>query len=207
MVDVNHFLWFCLVMASLKSFLFGLAPILSMTGAALYERQRVLTTLGVLEATPGRGPGSGVPLTADNIAAVLISVLAAENPSQIDDDVVRLCKARAGPTLIVNEQVWNPGNKASFKTEVGRVISGQDPAAVDIPFGNVVTSISVSRPWRGRITIAPDEIIEFTAHKRKPLYVDAITITAELEFDVLKRVIDFTSGALLSQLAEEEDDE
>jgi len=193
-------------MASLKSFLYGMAPILGMTGAALYERQRVLISLGALEATPGRGPGSGVPLTADNVAAVLISVLAAENPSEIDKEIVNLCKARPSPRLIVDEKIWHPGGKATFKTEVGRVISGQDPASADIPFGNTVTNISVSRPWRGRITVTPDEVIEFSVHKRKPYFVDAITITAELEYDILKRLIDFTTGAL-SQLADEEDEE
>ena len=80
-------------MASLKSFLYGVAPLLGMTGAALYERQRALVDLGVLEAVPGRGPGSGVPLTPENIAAVIISVLAAENLAEVDDRVVGIINA------------------------------------------------------------------------------------------------------------------
>jgi hypothetical protein len=193
-------------MASLKSFLYGMAPILEMTGAALYERQRALLALGVLEATPGRGPGSGVPLTADNIAAVIISVLAAENLSDINSNVVSLCKARPSPALIVQGEKVHPfGSSVTFKTEVGRALKGEDLASVEAPF-SVVQSISVSRPWRGRITMAPDEPIEFTTSKRRPFYVEPITITAEIEYETLKRLIDFTTGAL-SQLAEEDDDE
>jgi hypothetical protein len=205
-VDTHHLFVVCLVMASLKSFLYGLAPILGMTGAALYERQRSLIALGVLEATPGRGPGSGVPLTADNIAAVVISVLAAENLSEIDKDVVALCKARPSPALIVQGQRIHPNSPGiTFKTEVGRALSGKTLASAEIPFTKA-HSISVSRPWRGQITVAPGESIEFATSKRKPIFTEPITITAEIEYDTLTRLIDFTRGAL-SQLAEEENEE
>jgi hypothetical protein len=82
-------------MVGLKSFLYELGPLLGTTGIALYERQRILVNLGVIEAAPGRGPGSGVPLTADNIAAMIISVLAADAPSEIDQTVAALCNATA----------------------------------------------------------------------------------------------------------------
>ena len=65
-------------MAGLKSFLYGVAPILGVSPAALYERQRALVNIGVLKTTAGRGPGSGVPFTAENFAAIVISLLAAE---------------------------------------------------------------------------------------------------------------------------------
>jgi hypothetical protein len=94
-VAANNFLWFGLVMVGLKSFLYELGPLLGTTGIALYERQRLLVNLGVVEAVPGRGPGSGVPLTANNIAAMIISVLAADAPSEIDQTVAALCNATA----------------------------------------------------------------------------------------------------------------
>jgi hypothetical protein len=188
-------------MASLKSFLYGAAPILGLSGAALYERQRALVNLGGLEATPGRGPGSGVPLTAENIAAVIISVLAAENLSELDEEVIKLCKAR--PT---DGPVKNPvGRNITFKTEVSRILTGEPLASPESPYTTAHT-ISVSRSWRGRILVAPDTNIEFAAHKIKPFWVDPITITAEIEYDTLTRLIDFTKGAL-SQVAAEEEDE
>src|SRR4051812_2434564 len=84
-VDIHHFLWSALVMAGLKSFLHGLAPILGTTGAALYERQRALVALGVLKPTKGRGPGSGVPFTPYAEAAVLISLLTTDNLAEVDE--------------------------------------------------------------------------------------------------------------------------
>lgn len=198
MVDTPHFLWFVLGMASLKSFLYGLAPLLDMTGAALYERQRALTALGALDATPGRGPGSGVPLTPDNIAAVVISVLAAENLSEVDKTVVDLMKARP---FKVSRAVSVPRG-ATFKTEIGRALSGKDSAVME---RDRATGISVTRPWRGRITMATGDYIDFGTDK-KPFFVDAINKIAEIDIRLLQELKTFTQGAL-TQLAEEEDDE
>jgi len=63
-----------------------------MSPAALYERQRVLVRLGVLTERKGRGPGSGVKLTAESLAALLTSVLITDNLSEVDDRVDRLLK-------------------------------------------------------------------------------------------------------------------
>jgi hypothetical protein len=198
MVDTHHFLWFCFVMASLKSFLYGLAPLLDMTGAALYERQRALTALGALDATPGRGPGSGVPLTADNIAAVVISVLAAENLSEVDKAVVDLMRARP---FEASKTVSFPRG-TTFKTEVGRALSGEVSAVIE---RQRASGISVTRPWRGRITLYTGDYIDFGTDK-KPFFVDAINNIAEIDSTLLRELTTFTQGAL-TQLAEEEDDE
>ena len=199
MVDTPHFLWFVSGMASLKSFLYGLAPFLDMTGAALYERQRALTALGALDAAPGRGPGSGVPLTADNVAAVIISVLAAENLSEVDKTVVDLIKARP---FEVSRTVSVPRG-TTFKTEVGRALSGEHSAIMEKA---TVTEISVTRPWLGRIRmITTGDYIDFGTDK-KPFFADAINNIAEIDLSLLQELKTFTQGAL-TQLAEEEDDE
>src|SRR5438874_6677306 len=113
-------------MAGLKSFLQGIAPILGVSSAALYERQRALVNVGVLETTTGRGPGSGVPFTADNFAAILISLLAAESLSKVDDCVADLCRARPG-TSKVSANWWIESGKPTFRSDVGRLLAGQMP--------------------------------------------------------------------------------
>jgi hypothetical protein len=202
-------------MASLKSFLYGLAPILKMTGAALYERQRALVNLGALEATPGRGPGSGVPITADNVAVVLISVLAAENLSDIDEGVVALCQAT--PRLSSrNERAarekWHGKRKPTFKTELGRVLSRQSLAYYE-PTSGPVSAVGVTRPWKGHIVLGPPvsmglptEIFEFISEResKKGSYFDPIQTTAEIGLDTLMKVTDLTCFALAAEEGEEE---
>jgi hypothetical protein len=64
-----------------------------MTPAALYERQRALVRARLLQAKSGRGPGSGVRLTADTVALLLIAVLATDSLSDTEE------KARAVANL------------------------------------------------------------------------------------------------------------
>jgi hypothetical protein len=80
-------------MPSLKSFLPKLSECLSVSPAALYERQRALVRLGILTGKEGRGPGSGVKLAADSLAALLASLLVTDNLSDVDDRVSLLLKA------------------------------------------------------------------------------------------------------------------
>jgi hypothetical protein len=211
-VDVHHLFWYRPVMASLKSFLYGMAPILGLTGAALYERQRALVNLGALEATAGRGPGSGVPLTADNIATVLISVLAAENLSDVNDSVVALCQAT--PRSLARKQLaqhvnWRGKRKPTFKSELGRVLSKQSPAYVEVD--SPVSSIGVTRDWKGHIVVGPGpqipsiptEIIEFISERQGNIF-DPIQTTAEIERTTLKKLQDLTCFALAAEEGEEE---
>ena len=71
-------------MISLKSRLPSLAARLNMSPAALYERQRALVRAELLKVRPGRGPGSGVPLTAASLATLLISVVATTSLSEVE---------------------------------------------------------------------------------------------------------------------------
>src|SRR5262245_2622056 len=113
-------------MAGLKSFLQGAAPILGISPAALYERQRALVNIGVLETTIGRGPGSGVPFTVDNFAAILISLLAAESLSKVDECVADLCRAPP-KTSNTYHHWWVKSGSPTFRSDVGRILAGRMP--------------------------------------------------------------------------------
>jgi hypothetical protein len=64
---------------SLKVFTPSLARLLGSTPAALYERQRALVRMGLLDAAEGHGPGSGVRTTAASVSLLLISAMASES--------------------------------------------------------------------------------------------------------------------------------
>ena len=82
---------------SMKSYSVELADYLGITPLAVYERQRVLVRLGVLDSIEGRGPHSGVRATPSAVAVLLVGALFADNLSEIDDRVVRLLNAKPTP--------------------------------------------------------------------------------------------------------------
>jgi hypothetical protein len=91
-------------MASLKAFLPKVAAAFRTTPDALYSRQRALVRLGLLPVTEGKGPGSGVPLTADTLGVMIIALLAADTLAETDDRVVRLCDAT--PDKFASDQTY-----------------------------------------------------------------------------------------------------
>ena len=250
-------------MASLKSFLQGVAPILGVSLATLYERQRALVRLGVLPPSTGAGPGSGVPFTAENFAAILISLLASDSLSDVDQSMVALFKAKpketvswmvrlerrlsdkpqpapgsapstgstpAGPPNLppaTTQFYWSkltPRGKPTFLRDVALVLSGYSvEVEIEVPGASDedgycpgyeiagITGVRVSRVWRGQIageTGHERTIASYHSAKNRP--DRAISITAEIEGDMLARLISFTKDAL-NQLeglgqAEEKDD-
>jgi hypothetical protein len=80
-------------MASLKTFLPQLADSIGTTPAALYERQRALVRHGIMKPIVGRGPGSGVEGTPENLALLIVAILATDNLSDTDDRVLKLAGA------------------------------------------------------------------------------------------------------------------
>ena len=231
-------------MASLKSFLQGVAPILGVSLATLYERQRALVRLGVLPPSTGAGPGSGVPFTAENFAAILISLLASDSLSDVDQSMVALFKAKPETTfddwswgrsekrsdgrLPFPTHFWSeltPRGKPTFLRDVALVLSGYSvEVEIEVPGASDedgycpgyeiagITGVRVSRVWRGQIageTGHERTIASYHSAKNRP--DRAIGITAEIEGDMLDRLISFTKDALsqpegLGQ-AEEKDDE
>jgi hypothetical protein len=70
-------------MGSLTGFLPTLAPRLGLTPAALYERQRLLVKMKLLQKPVGRGRGSGAIASPETVAWVILAVLVADNLSDI----------------------------------------------------------------------------------------------------------------------------
>ena len=223
-------------MASLKSFLQGVAPILGVSLATLYERQRALVRLGVLPPSTGAGPGSGVPFTAENFAAILISLLASDSLSDVDQSMVALFKAKPEKTFSWGRfekrshggrpptDFWSeltPRGKPTFLRDVALVLSGytakvpweeHEEAYEPVWYIGDTTGVRVSRVWRGQIVVKVGDSSFFASyHSSKNRPARAISITAEIEGDMLNRLISFTKHALsqpegLGQ-AEEKDDE
>jgi hypothetical protein len=71
-------------MKSLKEMAPPIASALDLTDALVYERQRVLFQAGVLEGKAGKGPGSGVRATPENVATLLIAILVSvDGPAKV----------------------------------------------------------------------------------------------------------------------------
>jgi hypothetical protein len=83
-----------LIMASLTSILPQLAPILGLSTAALYERQRALVRLGLLPKPEGRGRGSGADASPETVALLVIAVMATDNLSDSDERIIKLAHAK-----------------------------------------------------------------------------------------------------------------
>jgi hypothetical protein len=193
-VDIHHFSWFRLVMAGLKSFLSLLAPLVSVSALALYERQRALVNLGVIKSAGGRGPGSGVPLTGENVAAILISLLASESLSEVDQRVVDLCRARPE---IPNEE-WIKLGKPTFLTEAGGLLHGREVlyrpkgsgAGVRTRTEWEALKFRVSRCWRGEIIFTPRRPIEYwPSGNRNMAPKNSIEVSAETPEGMIWKLI------------------
>ena len=211
-------------MASLKSFLQGVAPILGVSLATLYERQRALVRLGVLPPSTGAGPGSGVPFTAKNFAAILISLLASDSLSDVDQSMVALFKAKPETTSddwswgrsekrsdgrLLPTDFWSeltPRGKPTFLRDVALVLSGytakvpweEHEEAYELVWTiGDITGVRVSRVWRGQIVVKVGDSSFFASyHSSKNRPARAISITAEIEGDMLDRLMSFTKDAL-----------
>jgi hypothetical protein len=192
-------------MAGLKTFLGRLSPLLGVTPAALYERQRVLVDIGLIKPKAGRGPGSGVAFTAENLAALVISILATDSLSEIDQRVVNLCNAPPASPVKKgqdekfkkvlqreHDRIWAEFGKPTFLTEVARVLSGEPRLLVGVDKG--CTGIRVTRMWRGQITpgIASDATTFYPPHWKKDAE-NALPVshTAEIEEAALGRLVTF----------------
>ena len=83
-VDNSFIVRYQLVMVGLKSYLPVLAGHLNVTEDVLYERQRRLTRAGLLTGSVGRGPGSGVRVSAPVVTLMVLTMLATDDLSEAD---------------------------------------------------------------------------------------------------------------------------
>jgi len=166
-------------MASLKSFLPRMSGILRVSPATLYERQRALTRLGILKGEEGRGPGSGVHLSADTLAALIASLLATDNLSEVDLRVDYLLRAHAvgsGGCCAVT-------HAKTFGAALSRILSSPDELGLEI---------RVLRPWLTPAEIKKDKTSSrFHTDKaiNRVTVPSAIMTTAELPSEVLSALI------------------
>jgi len=70
---------------SLKGFTPTLGKAVGMSAAAVYERQRALVRGGLLQVESGKASGSGVRLTEESLALLLVALLATDNLSQTEE--------------------------------------------------------------------------------------------------------------------------
>jgi hypothetical protein len=83
-------------MISLKSYCGPLSNVLDLTPDALYERQRVLVRVGYLGgAVAGKGPGSGIRASRANVAKLILSTLATDALSEIDEKTRKLAAVKS----------------------------------------------------------------------------------------------------------------
>jgi hypothetical protein len=67
---------------SLKGFTPTLGKAVGMSATAVYERQRALVRGGLLQVKSGKASGSGVRLTEESLALLLVALLATDNLSR-----------------------------------------------------------------------------------------------------------------------------
>ena len=160
-------------MPSLSSIIPEIAPFLELTPAALYERQRALVRLKLLPKPDGRGRGSGAELTSNNLAALVISVLAARTLSEVDRRVVHLCDAK------LEDGVDDPNMAKTFRSAVAALLMGNQFF--------LTQSIRVSHSWRGQLFAGHESrslmpINFYTAQSRaKSFKLPKVRHTTEIE--------------------------
>jgi len=174
---------------SLKGFIPTLARLVGMTPAALYERQRALVRAGLLQVKGGRGPGSGVRLTADTVALLLIAVLASDSLSDTEE------KARAVANLRSARCPLTGTN--NFRAALAAILASSD-------LSKRVKSISVRRtgPTAEIYTQGVSDSLEgspgssFGTPREKQLA--GIVVTSQIHEETLNAITE----ALLKQLGD-----
>jgi hypothetical protein len=136
-------------MIGLRTFLKHIADLCDEPFDTLYERQRELVRCGLLSVRGGRGPGSGVPLTADNLATFIVALLATDGLNDVGEKTKQICNAKP---LIVGPDGWGRRKGRTFhadlvKALVGSRITGFQPG--DDLNQNLCAGVQVTRHWRG----------------------------------------------------------
>ncbi len=110
-------------MRSLKGYTPALARLLGTSPAALYERQRALVRAGMLDASEGRGPGSGVKTNAGSVALLIIAVLATDSLTETENRTRPIANA----TPVGNDFCPVTGAKTFFEA-LALVLSSEERA-------------------------------------------------------------------------------
>jgi hypothetical protein len=175
-------------MASLKAFLPTLSKIVDVTADALYSRQRALAQLGLVKTVKGRGPGSGVLLSGESLAALIIALMVADTLIETDERVRRACQA-------------SPKDGAECPWTGARTL--QQALSVLLLSEERVKSFavfSIHRELRAQLNYGrPDELFGSVFGMKGSRSRRPITITARIE----SRTMEQLSKALRSELGGE----
>jgi hypothetical protein len=197
-------------MSSLKSFLPWIAEAAEISVDSLYERQRVLVRHGLLPIRSGRGPGSGVPLTADTLATFLIGLLSTDNLKEAGPLTMQLCAAKPLALRLERSRKKLP----TFQADVANALNGFSTAGYKIESEgeHLYLGIQVTRHWRGMILeiqeVGADEVkkvdgmqgVEYLVSEEARLISPMISITASIEQEPFW----FLCNRLRSALSEDE---
>jgi hypothetical protein len=165
-------------MKSLKSIIPHLSDVLLFSEHALYERQRALVRGGLLKATAGRGPGSGVKATADNVAMLIISVLATDSLSNVVKDTGIIAKAtRQVP------DVDAPPEFRTFQAAVAYCLSTDDDR---------IASIEVFRTSRTAVVRLRDGHVIAFGKFRNISFVSITALIPQEAFRYVRRLLELT---------------
>lgn len=120
------------VMMGLKSFIPKLSKVLEISEIALYERQRALVRAGLLKNVEGRGPGSGVRLTTEALATLLIALLVTPNLSETAAATRLLLNAKRDRRDIEDYKKVRDslGGAETFKAALAHVLTSDEEITV-----------------------------------------------------------------------------
>jgi hypothetical protein len=125
--------------ASLTSFLPMLVGHLGITQAAIYERQRALVRLGLLPQPLGRGRGSGATASPRSVGLIILSMLASDSLSGMDDRIEAVANAPL--------DTWRK-RKPCRLTKQTKFIDALSAVLADYRLAQRVQIISVNRQLR-----------------------------------------------------------
>jgi len=125
-------------MIGLKAFIPELSKALNISEIALYERQRALVRAGLLDHPGGRGPGSGVRLSPEAVAMMLIAVLVTDSLSETATAAKLLAKAKRGRGPAYKKFESSLGGADTFKAALINALSSDE----------IAKEISVVRVYR-----------------------------------------------------------
>jgi hypothetical protein len=153
--------------------------------------------LGVLKAMPGRGPGSGVPLTADSLSALIVALMCADSLQTTDDKVRLICEAR--PTDVKKCRLTG---EATLRDAITALLAS--PELLKKCFGISVAQASLqpqnSAPhvnWTASIYYGRGTMVSSFEAKQQPMhFLPAFRIRMDADHTTLNRIADALASSI-----------
>jgi hypothetical protein len=173
--------------SSLKAYTPTLAWRLGTTAAALYERQRTLVRAGILEQSEGRGPGTGVHITPDSLALLLLAVLATDSLSDTAEKVRIFAEAKSNDA----NRVCPLTGASCFREAIARVLNPLQP--------HLQRTIGISTGRTSGLCL-----IRYYTHKGREevsKFVAKVTVSADLQVSTRLQVEATVQSDLISSVS------